>query len=178
MVISFYNSREDYIKHLNYSNILISKVLSILFVLFLFLKSISMILKFKGLFMIIAFFTALIICFLGYIICKFALKMLNHIFDKLCLERNLNKVLSNYPNMIGNKIIEINNDKLIIISNDERLEYDYPKLFVNTSHKDIIDIAYDKKILCTIPISVFKSNDEKDEFVNLLKERIKSSKQN
>ncbi|MVO73787.1 hypothetical protein GOD97_03460, partial [Paeniclostridium sordellii] len=49
--------------------------------------------------MIIAFFTALIICFLGYIICKFALKMLNHIFDKLCLERNLNKVLSNYPNM-------------------------------------------------------------------------------
>ena len=96
--------------------------------------------------MIIAFFTALIICFLGYIICKFALKMLNHIFDKLCLERNLNKVLSNYPNMIGNKIIEINNNKLIIISNDESLEYDYPKLFVNTSHKDIIDIAYDKKI--------------------------------
>ncbi|MBW4862338.1 MAG: hypothetical protein KZY57_05820, partial [Paeniclostridium sp.] len=62
MVISFYNSREDYIKHLNYSNVLISKVLSILFVLFLFFKSISMILKFKGLFMIIAFFTALIIC--------------------------------------------------------------------------------------------------------------------
>ncbi|EPZ58489.1 putative membrane protein [[Clostridium] sordellii ATCC 9714] len=38
MVISFYNSREDYIKHLNYSNILISKVLSILFVLFYFLN--------------------------------------------------------------------------------------------------------------------------------------------
>ncbi|WP_155484678.1 hypothetical protein QJR30_04265 [Paraclostridium sordellii] len=128
--------------------------------------------------MIIAFFTALIMCFLGYIICKFALKVVNHIFDKLCLERNLNKVLSNYPNMIGNKIIEVNNDKLIIIANDERLEYDYSKLFVNTYHKDTIDIAYNKKILCTIPISVFKSNDEKDEFVNLLKERIKSSKQN
>lgn len=176
MEICFYNSKDDYIKHLNYSYDLIERFLNFLFILFLIVQIIKMTFIFQGIFMFFAFLASLIICCIFYLLYKIITKLLFSIIRKIFFENNLNKILKNYPCMIGDKIVTIMDNKLIITVNSNSIEYDYSNMIVNTTHKDLIEIAYNRKLLCPIPINVFKSVDDQMYFVNKLKSNIKTYK--
>ncbi|MBO3444970.1 hypothetical protein [Clostridium sp. CCUG 7971] len=178
MIINFYNSKDDYIKHVSSSSKLIEKFLNFFFIIFLIIETIGITFKFEGAFMFFVFIATSMLCFIIYLIYKLITKPIFCIVSKMYVEKNLNKVLNNYPNMIGNKIIEVNSDKLIINTNDERAEYDYSKITINTFHSDIIDIGYNIKILCTIPTNVFSSKEEKEEFIKLIKQKRIKARQN
>ena len=73
--------------------------------------------------------------------------------------------------MIGDKEIKLDEDKLLINVNNETIEYNYTRLSVILWRKKFIDIAYDKKILCVIPINIFDSVEDKEKFVKILKDK-------
>lgn len=176
MILNFFNSKDDYINHLNSSYKTVETFFKILIIIFLIINIIRISFKFKGFFMLFSFLVLSVLCFIFYILYLFISKLIFSIIRKLYFDKNLNKLITNYPNMIGYKTLEINETSLSIKSNSSIVNYDYSKMLLITNNKDYLGISYNKKLLCYIPINVFNSKHEQECFTKILKLKISKYK--
>lgn len=175
MKINFYSSEDDYKKYINSTSYIFEKIISALFYVYLLFKFILILSNILTTFKYKMFFGSMLIFVFLFILLTFNLisKQIFRILNKLYINKNLNKLLNNFPNMIGDKNISLEDKNLIISSEETTMEFDYNKLSIIVWRKNYIDLAYNKKLLCVIPNNAFKSNEEKNRFIELLQKKNK-----
>ena len=107
-----------------------------------------------------------IILFIAYLIGSF----INHKIARKKINESINKFIQLNPQRIGEKILEINEDT-IIIKNEKDVSHYNIQGIDSVDEKDERIILYTQKIspIAIIPCIAFDSEQSKNQFLNLLK---------